>query len=75
MSEISVERGLCLGFGGTNARVGVYEEGAIVGFNSAPTPEDPEFLNGWPGKHSNRQKMEANGLSLVFPARLVLKAN
>lgn len=47
MSEISLESGACIGFGGTNARVGVYQHGDILGFHADPTPIHPTEFFAW----------------------------
>lgn len=47
MSNIGIESGVVLGFGGTNARYGVSQEGDITGFQSVPTPEHQEEFFGW----------------------------
>lgn len=47
MSELVLGPGTCLAFGGTNARVGLLDQGDIVDFNSVDTPEDPNDFALW----------------------------
>lgn len=47
MADVTVESGVVLGFGGTNARFGVCSEGDIQGFSSVATPEKPREFFGW----------------------------
>lgn len=47
MSKVSLESGVVLGFGGTNARVGKCSEGDVVGFTSESTPQHSQEFFGW----------------------------
>jgi predicted NBD/HSP70 family sugar kinase len=47
MNAVATETGVVLGFGGTNARVGVCHEGDVQGFTSIETPEHPREFFGW----------------------------
>lgn len=47
MSSVSVESGVVLGFGGTNARRATTFEGDITDFTSVATPEKPREFFGW----------------------------
>lgn len=47
MSELTIESGVVLGFGGTNARKAVSNQGDIEGFTSVTTPDKPRELFGW----------------------------
>lgn len=47
MQNISVESGVVLGFGGTNARYGINTDGEVYGFTSIETPERPREFFGW----------------------------
>lgn len=42
-----VESGAVFGFGGTNARIGISNEGDITNFQSVPTPQGPPEFFGW----------------------------
>lgn len=44
---IEIDRGVTIGFGGTNARVAGCVEGDIVGFDSIPTPDQPDLFFSW----------------------------
>lgn len=47
MGLITVESGVCLGFGGTNARVATCENGDVTNFTSVQTPDKPREFFGW----------------------------
>lgn len=47
MAEVNVEPGICIGFGGTNARVANCEDGDILHFNSSVTPTEPDLFFDW----------------------------
>lgn len=48
MSEAkAVDPGVCLGFGGTNARMAVCAEGDVIDFESIPTPTEPAPFFEW----------------------------
>jgi len=47
MTSVATETGVVLGFGGTNARVGVCHEGDVESFTSVATPERPREFFGW----------------------------
>lgn len=47
MVSTKVESGVCLGFGGTNARRAVCEDGDIKAFTSIETPTQPREFFGW----------------------------
>ena len=49
MSEVSVDQGVVLGFGGSNARRAVNKDGDIFNFTSIDTPTHPEDFFGWMG--------------------------
>jgi len=55
MSEVLVEQGVVLGFGGSNARRAVSKAGDISKFASVDTPKRPKAFFGWMG----RQLLEA----------------
>lgn len=45
MREIKIAKGMCLGIGGTNARVALCYDGQVEGFKARPTPrESTEFF-------------------------------
>ncbi|HEX5797617.1 MAG TPA: ROK family protein [Candidatus Saccharimonadales bacterium] len=43
----ALEAGTCIAFGATNARVGHYEQGDIVDFQSVSTPDNPKEFFDW----------------------------
>ena len=47
MKSVTVESGVCLGFGGTNARRAVCEDGDVRGFTSVETPPKPREFFSW----------------------------
>lgn len=47
MGSVVAESGIVLGFGGTNARLGVCHDGDVEGFTSISTPEHPREFFGW----------------------------
>lgn len=47
MNTVPLESGVCLGFGGTNARMAVCEGGDISGFISIETPTQPKEFFDW----------------------------
>lgn len=47
MSEVSVEQGIVLGFGGSNARRARNNAGEIFDFSSVETPSQPNEFFGW----------------------------
>lgn len=47
MSEVCFEQGVVLGFGGTNARVGVIDDGNLLSHEIEPTPEHPDEFFRW----------------------------
>jgi predicted NBD/HSP70 family sugar kinase len=49
MAEVGpeVEPGVCLAFGGTNARIAGCEDGDIYNFNIVPTPKQPKAFYEW----------------------------
>jgi predicted NBD/HSP70 family sugar kinase len=47
VADVAVEAGVCIGLGGTNARVAGCEGGDITGFNSIVTPTEPDQFFGW----------------------------
>jgi predicted NBD/HSP70 family sugar kinase len=47
MSELAIDPGVCVAFGGTNARMAGCEGGEIVGFDSVPTPTEPAPFFSW----------------------------
>lgn len=47
MAEIELEAGVCIGFGGTNARLATCEGGDLINFNSVRTPTDPDEFFNW----------------------------
>lgn len=44
---VNVESGVCLAFGGTNARIGYCAKGDVVGFKSVPTPVTTDEFFTW----------------------------
>jgi|GEM_PF-1454390 len=47
MAEVNLEAGVCLGFGGTNARQALCTEGDISGFTATETPTQPAEFFAW----------------------------
>lgn len=47
MTGEALGSGVVLGFGGTNARFGVAQDGELYRVNSIPTPENPDEFFGW----------------------------
>lgn len=47
MSEVNLEQGVCLAFGGTNAREAVCVNGDIEHFRTTGTPAEPNEFFGW----------------------------
>lgn len=47
MNAVSVESGVILGFGGTNARIGTSSEGDVRGFSTISTPQQPKEFFSW----------------------------
>jgi hypothetical protein len=45
--EVNIEPGVCLGFGGSNARVGNIVNGDIEGFQKIDTPRQPDQFFSW----------------------------
>ena len=50
MNVVELEPGVVLGFGGTNARRGIANDGEIEQFQSVPTPTQPNEFFGWLGR-------------------------
>lgn len=46
-SLVTIEAGTVIGLGGTNARVGICDQGDIVGFTSEETPDQPAEFFKW----------------------------
>jgi len=68
MSYVSTESGVVLGFGGTNARVGICHEGDVEGFTSVATPERPREFFGWMARQIlNAADMGNSWLVAGFP--------
>jgi predicted NBD/HSP70 family sugar kinase len=47
MSEVAIDPGVCLGFGGTNARMASCADGDVLGFESMTTPTEPDQFFNW----------------------------
>lgn len=68
VAEVAVPQGLCLGFGGTNARVAVCEQGDITGFHAEATPETPDVFFAWMARKMLQGAHEGNAwLVAGFP--------
>lgn len=60
MAAATNEAGVVLGFGGTNARVGVCFDGDVEGFTSVSTPENPRQFFGWMARQVLRAADDGN---------------
>ena len=73
MTEVAVEPGICIGFGGTNARMAGCENSDITGFESIVTPTEPGEFFGWMARslldasHAGRQWLVAGFPGPVSP--------
>ncbi|MGF7228552.1 MAG: hypothetical protein ACQR33_01055 [Candidatus Saccharibacteria bacterium] len=61
MKTVTVESGVCLGFGGTNARKAICSGGDITGYSSVETPTQPRKFFGWMGRQVLDAAQAGNG--------------
>ncbi len=61
MKTVDVESGVCLGFGGTNARRAVCESGDVSDFTSIETPTKPREFFGWMARQALQAAHDGHG--------------
>lgn len=66
--EVQIERGVCLGFGGSNARVATCADSDIYGFEAVETPSEPNLFFSWMARNLLNASHKGNGwLVAGFP--------
>lgn len=61
MKTVKVESGVCLGFGGSNARRAICELGDIRRFSSVETPTQPQEFFGWMAQQALKAADDGHG--------------